>query len=253
MVIDVKEVLDFLYCPLIVKYKRDNKITKLKNIKEKYEEDMHKFTYAYHLIKEQNGITIDKAKKIFAGLWLKNKLDDYIYVDSGDKRNTFEGLRKKGIDTIFSFHYRMGKEEYKTILAGYYYTVPIEKGLSLSGVIDLVADTKHGLSLVDFKPLSTLYRKESIKKDIELVSMYYAFTYMFNIEPDLTYVQMLDKDQRIPVTEIDVEMFKTTVKSIAMSITNNLYYRANFDRCYKCVYVNECTRLSIESRDKNED
>ena len=238
--IDIKEILDFLYCPMIVKYKRLGIITRYKNIKDKYEEDMKKFSYAYHLMQSHNGISIRDAKGIFAGLWLSNKTDDYRYVDSGDLRNTQEFLRKKGIDSLIAFHERASTTAYFPIIFNYKYKVPVGTTIVLCGTIDLISQVGTSVELTCYKGLSQLYRKESLYNDLETVAMRYAFEYIFSIRPDKTTTYMLDTAKAYSCTQHNITILLDTIKAVAFAIENDMYYRASYDRCYKCIYNQEC-------------
>lgn len=236
--VDVSEVLDFLYCPLLTKIKTGNV-----NIKDAYEKIMKDFITSYHSILDIKGaIDIKDVKRIFASSFMEKDKNKYIYTDSGDYRNTYQNLRKKGIDSVINFHkFALSKESYKPIASGYPFFFPVGEGVFLKGKIDLIVQINEKIHLICFKGLSNLYRKESIYFDIEVVSMLKAFEYIFNKKPDVVEVYFLDKNKLAFIDQSKVDKnFCNSILNIKKSIKNNILYRANFDRCYKCKCYNEC-------------
>lgn len=235
MELDVKDIMMFLYCPLL--YSNYNYSVK-KDIKMKYDDVIKKTINGYNVLLATSGVTIEGLKDNFGKLWLSSKRDNYLYIDSGDHRNSYENLRKKGIDSLIVFHDRNKKNTYIPLLISYDYSIKV-CGITLNGTIDLVRQNKDKIEVVCYKPSSHLYRLESLPYDFEAVTMLLAYEYIFNMKPDNLIIHLLDKDKQI-VCNMDTKKTINSINSIKEIIKNKLFYPANYDRCYKCTCFNKC-------------
>lgn len=250
MIIDINEILDFLYCPLYYKFKATDVYTPYLKITEKYSSDIKKFMNAYNTFLAKDGeININVVKSIFGSLWIgqKNK-DDFIFIDTGDNRDTFSYYRKRGTDDTLKYHELSVKKPYIPLINNYSYKVEITKGLYLTGNIDLISQHKEEIILVNYIPLSKFYTLSEIKNDINMMAMKYAYKKLFDSEPDKSLNYIVDKGKYIESNKLNELKFKQTIINIAKIIKNNLIYCSSYDRCYKCNYKTMCENTNYVNK-----
>lgn len=254
MVVNAKEVLDFAHCPMMYKYKYKSKSpTMYLNLLEKYDQDIHKFMYAYHShLQNDDPIDSSTVKRIWGTLWIgaKNK-QQLIFSQTGDKRDTFNEKRKLGISTLITYHNRGNKIIGSPILVNHEYKIQIDKGLYLQGNFELIQQLNNKVQLINFKSDTRNLTKDLYNKELETTIMSYAFRETFQDKEDMLIVYAVDKNRAYQTyrTQSDFNLLKYSIKNIALSIKNNLFYAAPSSKCVSCIYRDICDNYILTEKE----
>ena len=105
LVIDIKDVVDFCFCPYYynIKYKLKDET----NIRQLYDKSLHNTFYAYlrSLQEDKLNNTLEFLKYRWGKEWIKYKnAKDILITPSSFQRDSIENKRKQGIDAIFNFN-----------------------------------------------------------------------------------------------------------------------------------------------------
>ena len=246
MKISLNEISEFLHCPMFYRFKHeDEKIrTPYLDLYEKYDSDIRKFMYAYHS-QLQNGDAVDGStvKRIWGSLWIgeKNK-QDLIFTDTGDKRDTWNEKRKQGIENLMTYHSKGPKSIGTPVLVNHEFEVDISKGITLTGNFELIQELNGKVELVTYIPDSRKITGAMFRKDMKITGLSYAFKETFGDKQDNTVAYLVDKNRRVQTarTEKDYKIFQESVKNIAISIRNDIFYINPNPRCISCLYKDKC-------------
>lgn len=204
----------------------------------------------------QNGtlsVGIKFLKKRWGQEWVKQKTNSQIIcTPSALKRDTYDAKRKAGIDAIITFDEIMNIPQFPIII-NTPYEVPISKGLILHGVYEYVREIalKDGtkvLQIMKFRSENNKFQIESqMNHDLELTAAAMAFSNMFDVDKfELIYVDIYKKKTITSFrTQKDYDLLKDTVRSVALSLKNNIRCVSPDKRCYHCEYRNIC-KISLE-------
>ena len=246
MKLHLQQVLDYVHCPMFYRFRYRSAHAKSPylDMRTKYEEDIHKFMYAYHS-HLQNGDAVDAStvKRIWGSLWIgeKNK-QDLIFTDTGDKRDTWNNKRKQGIENLITYHLR-GKYNIGTpVLVNHEFTVEIRPGVELTGSFELIQELQGKVELINFFADTKKMTNTLLGKDLEITAQAYAFRKIFGTKEDRIIAYYVDKNQRKQTirTKDDEEIFLDSVYNIAVAIKNDLFYIAPSTKCISCVYKEKC-------------
>jgi hypothetical protein len=247
MEISVKELITYALCPMAYKFKYvDNIETMYLNLVEKYEDDIHKFMYAYHShIQNNDSVGADTVKRIWGSLWIgeKNK-QDLIFMSTGDNRDTWNKRRKQGIENLMTYHNKGPKIIGVPVLINYGFKVPVHKDIYLTGNFELVQQLNKRVQLINFKADSKRLTKDIINKELETTAMAYAFRESFSESEDDLIVYYVDKNKINHTKRIknDFDILKYSALNIAISIKNKLFYMSPNDKCISCIYKANCDK-----------
>lgn len=258
IIIDIKDIKDFCFCPYYYYLKREN--PNEKNIKELYNDSLHKTFYAYLLALQENRLerTLEFLKYQWGKEWIryKNKKDiiassttGYIRVTkSAYIRDTYELLRKKGIEAIFKFDEIMLKDRQFPIIIGHKYQIEILPNIILTGtyeyVRELTVKDQKIIQIIKFFSQSNRFSSTNISRkfDIELIAMSYAFKETFNAKYFQVVAIDVDTKKTFINTYSDKEynLLKETIKNVVICLQNNIKYISPDKQCYHCEYRNIC-------------
>jgi len=246
--LDIKDVLDFCWCPKY--YELKNKSPDEYNLKEAYDTALHKCFYSYLLALQQDTLknSLEFLKYRWGKEWIKQKTNSQIIcTPSALKRDTYDAKRRAGIDAIITFDKIMNIPQFPVII-NKPYSIQITKDITLNGVWEyareIEIDGKKVLQLMKFRTENNRFQIASqMNHDLELTAAALAFQEMFNVgEFQLVYVDIYKKklisSYRGPK---DYKLLKETVISVAQCIRNNIKCISPDKKCYHCEYRDMCT------------
>ena len=248
LVIDITDIKDFSFCSLYynIKNKNKNEI----NLRTLYDKSIHRTFYAYLLALQEDKLdsTLEFLKYRWGKEWIKHKkTKDLLITRSARWRDTYENLRRRGIEAIFKFNDIMLNDRQCPIIIGHKYQIEIIPNVILTGtyeyVRELTVKNSKVIQVVKFvastNRLATNFERQF---DLESIAMSYAFEQTFDID----YFQVVSIDvetQRQYIntyTNKEYELLKRTVKNVVLSIQNNINCISPDTRCYACEYRNIC-------------
>ena len=263
--INIKDVLDFCYCPHYYKLKRNDYNA---NVYDIYDSLLHKVIYRYlRMLMEDklSGSSIETLKYLWGREWVKEKTRSDIMVHTSSQwRNTYDVYRKMGIDAINNFNSMVNNVEQTPIAVNKGWEVNIASNLFLNGSWEYIReiDTEEGnvIQLIHFitqinrSVTSLMYRKDLLST-ASLYSFYKTFE---SIPVQLIYVDLYSKKIRPTIRNVkDFEFLKKTVTSTALCLVNGIECSSVDRKCYFCEYRNRCAstigNLSLERNDTNDE
>lgn len=248
LVIDIKDVVDFCFCPYYynIKYKLKDET----NIRQLYDKSLHNTFYAYlrSLQEDKLNNTLEFLKYRWGKEWIKYKnAKDILITPSSFQRDSIENKRKQGIDAIFNFNDMMIKDKQFPIIIGHKYEIEILPNIILTGTLEYVRELTVNeskiIQVLQFISESNRFRiQTSVEHNLELIAMSYAFKELFNVDYFQTMCIdiMKKKSSVVTCTEKDYNLLKDTVQSVIMCIQNDIKCVSPDMRCFHCEYRNIC-------------
>lgn len=248
IMIDITDVKDFAFCPYY--YELKNRNPKEINSKILYDQSLHKTIYAYLLALQEDRLdsTLEFLKYRWGKEWIKyQNTKDILVTRSSIWTDTYEKLRKKGIDAIFKFNEIMLKDKQCPIIIGHKYQIEILPNIILTGtyeyVRELTVKKQKVIQVVKFITTPDNFDTNMAKQfNLELIAMAYAFKETFNV--DYFQVVSINVDtKRVLIssyTDKEYNLLKQTIKSVVLSIQNNIKCISPNKQCYHCEYRNVC-------------
>jgi len=250
MIIDIKEVLDYCYCPMLYKFNNENADFKNKNInlREKYNKDIHSCAYAFFaLIQNEDVVSLSGIKRTWGTLWIGDKsATDIVYAAPLILKDSESGLRKKGIATVINIYNKFKDNPGLPIMINKKYIIDIGDGLRLTGSFEIVREVEVNgekiIELIDFKTEDKTRNTTYVNNDLEITSSSLAYETLFEEKLDRVIFYGLDKNKMVVTkrNEEDYNMLKHTVKMVSICIKNNIFYVAPGTKCFDCIYKKKC-------------
>ena len=247
--IDIKDVLNYCYCPMYYKFKNNSKYKdKIISTTEKFDEDIHEAIYNY-LSLMQLGYKVDLKilNKKFITKWLgKNKkIDDILYVEPNNMKDIYERKRRNALETLRELNKFFLKYPFYPMIVNKKYKVPITKDLYLTGNLELVREINNMIELISFRVDDRHNNnKVYVEKDIEITAASYAYEQITGNKIDMITFYGLDKNKITPTkrTEDDYKMLKKIVVNVYACIKNNIMYPSSNVNCINCLYNKVCVK-----------
>lgn len=248
VVIDITDVKDFAFCPSY--YELKNRNPNEINSKVLYDQSLHKTIYAYLLALQEDRLdsTLEFLKYRWGKEWIKyQNTKDILVTRSSIWTDTYEKLRRKGIDAIFKFNEIMLKDKQCPIIIGHKYQIEILPNIILTGtyeyIRELTVKEQKIIQVVKFITTPDNFDTNIAKKfNIELIAMAYAFKETFNV--DYFQVVSINVDTKrmliTSYTDKEYNLLKQSIKSTVLSIQNNIKCISPNKQCYHCEYRNVC-------------
>lgn len=246
-IITAKEIIDFCWCPRYYDLKKND--SNPNNFKELYDNALHNCFYDY-LVKLQNNNVINSIETLkyrWGKEWVKQKRNSQILcTPSANKRDTYDGKRKAGIDAIITFDKLMDEPQFP-ILVNKQFSLPITNDITVIGTWEYVREIKINdkkvFQIMKFKTENNRFNVAcNMNHDIELTIASKAFLEAFNVDSiQLVYMDIYKKKLVPSVrTQKDYDMLKQTVISVAHCIKHNIRCVSPDKRCYHCEYRDIC-------------
>lgn len=248
VVIDITDVKDFAFCPSY--YELKNRNPNEINSKILYDQSLHKTIYAYLLALQEDRLdsTLEFLKYRWGKEWIKyQNTKDILVTRSSIWTDTYEKLRRKGIDAIFKFNDIMLKDKQCPIIIGHKYQIEILPNIILTGtyeyIRELTINEQKVIQVIKFITTPDNFDTNIAKKfNIELIAMAYAFKETFNV--DYFQVVSINVDTKrmliASYTDKEYNLLKQSIKSAVLSIQNNIKCISPNKQCYHCEYRNAC-------------
>lgn len=248
LVIPIHDIVNFCFCPLYYKIKKN--FTR-KNMKDKYTMDILWCIYQYmNRFSNLNTSGIAFLKKCWGIRWIEDKTVKKIAtVASSVKRDTYNTKRVNGLDALINFHNLIDGNESHCIMSGKSFEVEILPGIFVSGTWDLIQEVNDGagIKIIKIIPESNKFEiKHSIRYNIEVTLMYYAFITMFDsLDKEVSIsVYDLQKNKEWPTerTEDDIKILKNTVETMIYCVNHNIMLLSPDKKCYHCDVRHLCEK-----------
>jgi len=246
--ISIEEVMDYNYCPMYYKIKHDN--PGMENMSEAYDRILKSCFNSYlNQLKGNNVVDLGYLTKLWGKYWIKDKsMVKLMTTPSSNTRDTYDLLRKNGIDSIISFHELIKIGEQFPILINKGYEVDITKEITLTGKWDYIREFKLDRENSVFQIIKFVHKKDKfqtlmqMRHDIELTAASYAFDKMFTAQNVQVVYANIYKKRMIPSyrDESDTELLKQTITNTVKCINNKIFTICPDVRCYHCTYRNQC-------------
>lgn len=260
IVIDSKDIILYGLCPRLyyVKSKYDKTFI---NLRDLYDKSLHNTIYTYLLALQRDELTdtLRLLKYQWGKEWIKYKNTRELVTSIGSliirrtisNRDSYEDRRQRGIDAIFKFNDLMIKDKQCPIIINHKYEVPILPNIILTGRFEYVREITDKNNKKIFQVVKFLSEKDSsyaqrtnvsIKYNMDLIAMSYAFSELFNV--DYFESVLIDIEREKIYTNIygpkEYNLLKQSIKGIATCIYNNINYMIPGDKCYVCNYRKVC-------------
>lgn len=249
--INIKEITDYCYCPMLYKYKYIDKLEKkYTTVLDQYDDCMHKCIYNFFTQATFNNVSISSLKTSFSSYWIKSKsLTSIIYSEPTSWRDTHNEKRKDGIEAIVKFYNHFKDNIGIPLIINKPYKVNITPNLYLEGSFKIVReittkDNKKEIEILNI--LSTVKAQNDmiLKKDITTTAISYAFRKLFGIEEDNIKFFNINKGKLYTTTRNneDYNMLIDTVIKVYKCINNNIFYICPTSKCLNCAYKSLCIK-----------
>ena len=245
MTLDIKEIMDYCYCPKLYKLRSDkDKPTLL----EKYNQALYNVYFTYLRAFQNNTLvrTFEYLKDEWAKEWITdNDLHSITIKPVNVNRDIYSVRRVTGFDAICNFD-KLLKGDQFPIVIDEPYEVNIE-GVTVTGTWHYIRELHNGINkriqLIKILPDNNRFINASViaKKDIEITAMAYAFKQTFKNDFDIVIIDPhRNSIKRTTRTEEDYNILKDTVVSCALSNKHNLNCYSPDVKCWSCDYRNHC-------------
>lgn len=251
--IAIKDVMDFCFCPKYYDIKHEN--PNERSMRELYDTALHKIFYAYLRNLQQGSLEgcMKFLKKRWGEEWIKQRTNsEIVCTPSAAKRDKYDIKRKDGINAIIAFNDIMNQKQFPIII-NKEYELAVSKNIILTGSYEYVReitkpDGRKVIQIMKFRVENNRFQVQShMHHDLELTAMAMAFEQSFNvIDYELVYVDVHKEKVVTSIrTQKDFDMLKDTVRSVVLSLKNNLRCVSPDNKCFHCEYRNVC-KLSLE-------
>lgn len=246
--INIEEVMDYNYCSMYYKLKHEN--PGIENMTETYDRLLRMCFYSYlNLLKNKSSVDLGHLTRLWGKHWIKGKsMVKIMTMPSANTRDTYDRLRKNGIDTLLSFHDLMKEGSQYPILINKGYNIKIDNNITLNGRWEYIRELKLKDNSNVFQIIKFTHKKDKfqtlmqMRHDIELTAADYAFKQMFTATESQVVYANIYKERMVPSyrDERDYATLKQTIKNTITCIANNIYSISPDVKCYHCTYRNQC-------------
>lgn len=266
MIISIEEILDFVACPVLYKYRHVHKIeppqpkvgrmTK-NSVVELYDKALHKSVfYIFHRIQDGFYPSLANVSKTWGNVWIKPRAElESIRFQSTSWRDTHKIKETQGWNKLKAFH-----EFYKTahgtpIMIDYKYSVPIGKH-TLTGSIDLVETVRNEqnreiITMTEFVTDERNMPYLNIRRDWKVTASSYAFRKVMRLsEQKIVYHGIISGKRHDTVRdEKDFKQLEHLIDIIVETKEQGLYYPSFNERCETCPFQKLCEKGWFDVKD----
>ena len=249
--ISIKEVMDYCFCPMFyyLRYLANQRVDDSAMVNEKYDHDLHLTLYNYFNILQNNERSkIGHLKRTWGSLWIgKRGASEFITTTIPDKKDTFNGRRRSGIEALVRFHEKWKNNEGYLIAVNTDFEVPIHQNLILTGTWELIREVEingqREIQLVIFTT-NPERRKSSLalNRDLVMTAHSYAFLHNFKKKEGACVVYGLETGDfnRYTLEQDQYSLLKYTVSCVAQNIEDRRFPVCPSDKCSHCLYKVRC-------------
>lgn len=204
---------------------------------------------------------ISYLKLCWGSKWIKEEsVNKLLLVPSSVKRDTYNTKRVLGMDALLNFMDLLDKSKQIPLVWNKEFSVPLEDtddSIIIKGSWDIIFEVESNnqtcIKIVKVLPESNRFiTKMSIRRNLEITLMYYAFTRMFSTKKPIVlsvFDLETNKEWITERNENDVSILRETVKNVIYCINRNISLLSPDKRCYHCDIRHLCGSV-IENRSK---
>lgn len=259
MKIDIEEVLDYIACPVLFKFKHVKQYEvpqasigrpHRNSLKEAYDKALHKtIAYLFHTIQDGTYPPIRNMAKKWGYLWTKPRAEEedirFRQTSWRDYHYQKEKQGWKKIQEIWAYY----KENPGTpIMVDYPYQVKIGRHI-LTGTIDLVRvvrneEDREEIVMTEFITDERFAPFLHIHRDWKVTASSYAFRKIMNVlEQKIVYHGIISgKIFHTERNEKHFEQLEQLLNVIEHMKTYDIYYPVFNERCTTCPYQKRCEK-----------
>lgn len=270
MIADIRQVLDYIHCPMLYRFRNVDRIQPTtiadsryrkeneQGLEELFDSEVHKI--GYHIFNYIQDGTFPSQKVLrskWSRLWLrnKNKTDILFEVSTERSTTTQRRLERLGVRVIDQMWTKFRETPGIPILVGQQTEVAIGKHritIKLDLVREIKIEDQAIIEIMDFKTGLASRINESITtplnlhihNDLEVTAASYAFRQLTGAEEDrITYYDMVrDKEYVTVRTEKDYKALEKVLDHVEVAIANEIYYPVMNAKCLECPFQKLCAK-----------
>lgn len=223
-------------------YYKDTKVT---DIKEEFNQEMHKIIYSYYYgAMNGNNVGLGELKRKWGTFWYKNKTkEDIMFSNSNTLRSE---LGVKGVFVIDKLWEVLSEVKHAPLAVEQEYCVQVGEHY-VTGTIELIREIKlskrkSSIDIVNYCLLDANPDKFVLNYDLSVTAQAYAFRNIFKRKEDSFTLYYLRKDKTYQVTRTQqhFDNFADIVNMVATSIEAELFYPKYSIECKGCNYQRNC-------------
>lgn len=256
----MEEVLDFVACPTLYKFRHVDKIDARQTLKfkrpnknsliEMYDLALHKaIASIFHSMQAGTYPGLHHLARKWGHLWVKPRSDlEDVRFKEASWRDVHEKKRREGWDRLQSVWAAYRDVDFTPIMVDYHYRIPVGSH-TLAGNIDLVRVVKNdqGREYIELVEFVTDYRNSPflhVRRDWRVTAATLAFRKLMNVnEEKIVYHGVISgKLQTTERTTADHEQLGRLLDSIQYMKEAGVYYPVFNERCLTCPYQTHCEK-----------
>jgi CRISPR/Cas system-associated exonuclease Cas4 (RecB family) len=270
MNITIEELLDYLQCPTLHKFrhieKEDATFTGLhrgypkmtdQSLADSFDKELHKICYhIFNYIQDGRYPTEYLLRQKWGKLWCKDKtVKDVLFEATNiDGMSKPKRLEKDGVKAIGHLHPRFKSDPGTPILVGKRVKVKVGRH-TVDVVIDLVRSVKtedgEMIEIMDFKTgIKTRNRVDQrplnlhIEHDIQMTAASLAFRQLTGMKEDqLTYFDIVNnREYYTKRGDDDYKTLENILDHVERAMGAGIHYPVMNDRCFECPYQVQCRK-----------
>ena len=266
MQISIDEILDFVACPVLYKYRHVDKLeppqpkmgrmTK-NSVVELYDKALHKSVfYIFHRIQDGFYPSLANLSKTWGNVWIRPRAEvESIKFQSTSWRDTHKRKESQGWSNLKRIHEYYEAEHGTPIMVDYTYEIPIGNH-TLTGTIDLV-ETKRNKAgreeivmtefVVDERNMPYL----NIRRDWKVTAASYAFRKVMRVsEQKIVYHGIVSGKRHDTIRDQDdYTQLEHLINIIVESTERELFYPSFNTRCESCPFQKLCEKGWFDVKD----
>ncbi|MBQ1769431.1 MAG: PD-(D/E)XK nuclease family protein [Turicibacter sp.] len=253
--ITIDEVVTYAFCPMRYYYTYRAKLTQRQITSTiYYDEIVHKMIYSFFsLLQNHEEPRLNSLKRAWGKDWINKKTsEDVLFISPYSWRESYERLRKQGIQGLIVFWEKFKQEPGFPIAIQKKYQVPINENLILVGTWELIREKDKQFEIIQFRTGLKKITDFMLEQDLKLTASSYAFHYWFKQQEQRLIIYSFDKGtfhitQRQPT---EYTILKQTVTQIHQAIESNLFYACPTEKCELCPFKSICRQKNKVGSEK---
>ena len=253
MIIKIEDVINYIECPMkwFLRNKKPFLKTNFISLAEKYDEDIKKcIFYSYYKIQSEEKVRIEDIKLFWGKEWIKDRrLNSLMFSDTCINKDYYSIKRKNGLLSLIDFKNKfVDKRTEKPIAIDYKFNIKINDNITLSTNIELFTKKMNIMNEYTyenyiFKTNEHAFNSVTKVYELKAIANHIAIKQNFEkISKINSYIYNMDKRNisKFNITDEKIQLFYSTIETIANLMYNNIYYIAPVDKCDTCIYKEIC-------------
>ena len=245
------QIMDFIRCPLLYKFKHVMKIDKKDQEASLYQSALYSVVmYYYYNLMNGTVLSKDKIRNKWYKMWNTDQrsVEDILFKHNGGKRLTNYNLN--GIKSLELFYENEMKKTFTPIVVNT--EVSLKFGDYIyTDALDLVRETKIEdkpiIEVVRISSAAHAHRRIMINHDFKTAFQTLAFRHYFETEEDrsIIYDLKLGKEHIIKISDDEFKRIEAIVVGIGDSIAKERFYPIIGQQCRYCPYIGVCDKYKF--------